>query len=88
MPDLSAIRRPRNLLMAAVRGLTHYRRARDLPPLVGDAPDALAALVQAEGDADAARRAGRQDYRVKRHLELLIALLAEARDRAPDSRAA
>lgn len=78
--DLARIRRPRILLLAARRGLELYQRTRDLPRLVGDAPDAFSALVAAEGEADAARRAGRQDYRVKLHLELLIALLAEARD--------
>jgi hypothetical protein len=78
--DFTNLRRPRVLLSAAVRGLALYRRDRDLPRVIGDGQPALPALVAAEGALDAARRAGQGGYSVRRHLEVLIALLAEARD--------
>jgi hypothetical protein len=78
--DLSCLHRPRLLLAAAVKGLALYRRERDLPRVVADGQPALPALLAAEGALDAARRAGQGGYSVRRHLEVLIALLAEARD--------
>jgi hypothetical protein len=78
--DLHGLRRPRMLLAAAVRGLALYRRERDLPRVIDADQPALAALLAAEGALDAARRAGQGGYSVRHHLEVLIALLAEARD--------
>jgi hypothetical protein len=78
--DLTCLRRPRLLLAAAVRGLALYRRERDLPRVIDIDKPAMAALLAAEGALDAARRAGQGGYSVRRHLEVLIALLAEARD--------
>jgi Family of unknown function (DUF6477) len=78
--DLTRLRRPRLLLAAAVRGLALYRRERDLPRVIADGEPALPALFAAEGALDAARRAGQGGYTVRRHLEVLVALLAELRD--------
>lgn len=78
--DLSCLRRPRLLLAAAARGVALYRRERDLPHVIATDQPALPALLAAEGALDAARRAGQGGYSVRRHIEVLIALLAEARD--------
>jgi len=78
-------RRPRLLIAAARLGLADYRRARDLPRLLRGAEgsqDAVARLEELEADAEAARRAGSPLWNGARHVELLIALLAERRLRA------
>lgn len=88
MPDLMssicALRRPHILIRAARFGLDDYRREAALARLIGaphpPAPeDALALLIEAESHADDARRAGGAGYSPARHVELLIALMAEAR---------
>lgn len=74
-------RRPRLLLSAARHGLAFYRRDRDLPRLTaraqGQTP--LDALTEAESRMEAARRSGGASYAFARHIEILIALLAEER---------
>jgi len=88
MSDLSAafrsLRRPKLLIRAARLGLEDYVRDRDLaritrsevPPPPGRALDRL----MAEEDLlERTRRAGDAGYSVTRHVELLIALMAEAR---------
>lgn len=81
---LAAIRRPGLLLRAACHGLTSYPRERMLRRLIGAsepmAPGApCARLIAAEDAQEAARRANTPDYCPKTHVELLIALIAEAR---------
>jgi hypothetical protein len=79
---LANLRRPR-LLMHAVRfGLGDYRRDRDLQRLVRCelSPDqTVPRLMQAEEALEATRVAGDAGYSVARHIEVLIALLAEVR---------
>ncbi len=81
---LSALRRPRLLIRAARFGIADYDRHRALPRLVDIAgrsgPDEIIdALMSAEADAEHQRRAGLATYSIARHIELLVALIAEAR---------
>lgn len=74
------LRRPRLLMSAARHGLGEYRRARDLLRLLGYCPSAAVAVVdlaEMEASAEAARRAGSPAWSCTRHVEVLIALLAE-----------
>ncbi len=74
-------RRPRLLLTAARHGLALYSRDRDLPRLLarsqGQPP--LDALAEAESRIEADRRTGSATYSFARHIDLLVALLAETR---------
>lgn len=88
MTDFSAIlkdlRRPRLLIRAARHGLCDYRRDRDLRRLIRLAtlpsPDrALRALLAEEAEIERSRQAGEARYSVGRHIEILIALMAELR---------
>lgn len=78
---LATIRRPRLLMRAARFGLQEYRRDRDLRRYVGNAAspeDAVSSLMTVEARFEANRIAGDAAYSVARHIEVLIALLAEA----------
>lgn len=81
---LADLRRPRLLIHAARFGLPEYRRARDLRRLIGtDGPSVpektLPRLFDEEERLEDTRRAGDAAYSVARHIEVLIALMAEAR---------
>lgn len=81
---LASIRRPGLLIRAARFGLVDYRRDRDLRRLLGTSTPpsserAFHALAAAEQDLEATRRLGDARYSVSRHVEVLIALLGEAR---------
>ena len=79
---LARLRRPRLLMRAARLGLGDYSRDRDLRRLVKGthAPEqTLPSLIQAEEALEATRMSGDAAYSVTRHIEVLIALLAEAR---------
>ncbi|TCP60557.1 hypothetical protein EV663_10963 [Rhodovulum bhavnagarense] len=82
--DLLTLRRPRLLVQAARAGQADYRRERVLARLMpggypGGALAGLRRLMEMEQGLDAARRAGEATYPVARHVEVMIALLAEAR---------
>ncbi|WP_323007722.1 DUF6477 family protein [Pseudorhodobacter sp.] len=88
MTDLSTLlanlRRPRLLIRAAHHGIHDYRRDRDLRRLINTTtppnPEAaLARLFDAEERTEETRRAGDAGYSIARHVELLIAMMAEAR---------
>ena len=81
---LAALRRPRLLIRAARFGTADYDRHRTLPRLVDTvgkkAPnEIIVALMCAEADSVHQRRAGLATYSIARHIELLVALIAEAR---------
>lgn len=81
---LAGLRRPRLLVQAARFGLGDYRRDRDLGRLLqGSRPDSAAEVIDRlmafEDAEDLRRRTGDASYSVARHIELLIALMAEAR---------
>ncbi|MEZ5779633.1 MAG: DUF6477 family protein [Paracoccaceae bacterium] len=84
LPLMNELRRPRLLVRAARAGLERYNRNRDLKRLMRlpSAPgtaDALHMLLDEEARVEEDRRAGRASYSFVRHLELLIAMMAEAR---------
>ncbi|MEY3307376.1 MAG: hypothetical protein RLZZ413_1414 [Pseudomonadota bacterium] len=81
---IAGLQRPRLLIQAARLGLPDYRRDRDLRRLIGALaapPPAVSVtrLLQAEDQIEAGRRAGAAGYNAVRHVDLLIALMAEAR---------
>lgn len=79
---LSELRRPKLLIQAARLGQSDYRRERDLKRLGGQGlqPHAVIAhLLDVEGGIEAERQSGAMGYSVARHIEVLIAVLAEAR---------
>jgi len=79
---LAALRRPRLLMHAARFGLGDYRRERDLRRLLrssGSPEETVPSLLSVEEELEATRQAGDASYSVARHIEVLIALLAEAR---------
>lgn len=81
---LANLRRPRLLIRAARHGVQDYQRDRDLRRLIkasaAPSPEsALASLFSAEERIEQTRRAGDAGYSITRHVELLIALMAEAR---------
>lgn len=87
MRDLQAIladiHRPRLLIRAARFGMLDYHRNRDLKRLIGSAVlpkprHAVSSLITEEARLDQARKTGDAAYRVTLHVEVLIALMAEA----------
>lgn len=96
MPDfralLAELRRPRLLIRAARCGIADYRRERDLKRLIDTGgrttPEtALPRLFSEEERLEDTRRAGDLGYSLSRHIEVLIALMAEARLLARDAHA-
>ena len=78
VPDLPPDRRPRLLITAARLGLPDYRRERDLPRLLrGTMGDTVPALERLEAEAEDLRRAGDGRWSATRHVDLMIALMAE-----------
>jgi Family of unknown function (DUF6477) len=76
------LKRPRLLIRAARFGLSDYRRDRDLRRLIETSvpPEtALKRLLSVEDTMEQTRRAGDASYSIARHIEVLIALMAEAR---------
>ena len=79
---LADLRRPRLLIRAARCGLNDYRRDRDLRRLIppGLSPDyTLPQLLDEENRLEDVRKRGDAAYQVGRHIEVLIALMAEVR---------
>lgn len=82
--SLKTLQRPSLLIRAARHGLREYDRKKDLrrvlraeePPKAGAV---LTALVETEARFEETRKAGDASYSVSRHLEALIALMAEIR---------
>ncbi len=81
---LDTVTRPRLLISAARLGAAQYRRDIHLPRHLGTdlLPDhavALEALIEIEAELDEERRARRTGYAVARHVDVMIALMGEAR---------
>ena len=81
---LATLRRPKLLMNAARFGQTDYNRRRDLRRLIATpaAPrpeEALRVLMAEEERLEDARREGAAGYSFLRHIEVLIAMMAEAR---------
>ena len=79
---LAEMRRP-GLLMRAVRfGLSDYRRTRDLRRLAPGETRSdriLPRLIEAEAELEDTRLRGDAAYSIQDHIEVLVALIAEAR---------
>jgi len=89
---LANLKRPRLLIRAARFGIEDYRRERDLGRLINTqgpaTPEtALPRLLCEEERMEDTRRAGDLGYSLARHIEVLIALMAEARLLPHDARA-
>jgi hypothetical protein len=83
---VAALRRPKLLVSAARFGLEEYLRDTHLPRILRSGPgplpstgQALLRLLEIEATLDARRRQGAADYSVARHVEVMIAVMAEAR---------
>jgi len=79
---LADLRRPRLLIRAARCGLSDYRRERDLRRLidaVASPERAMSRLINEEERIEETRRRGDASYSVARHIEVLIAMMAEVR---------
>lgn len=81
---IAALRRPRLLIRAARFGQPDYNRRRDLKRLIATtappSPEtALRALFEEEDRLETARREGAATYSLMRHIDVLIAMMAEAR---------
>lgn len=82
--SLASLRRPSLLIRAARHGLREYDRKKDLRRVLRNGETAqpgaaLTALLETEAQHEATRKAGDASYSVSRHLEALIALMAEIR---------
>ena len=80
---LARIRRPRLLVRAARFGLEEYDRRRDLRRLMkcGEPPSperAFQRLIDEEARIEETRRKGDATYSISAHVDVLIALMAEA----------
>ncbi len=80
---LAKLKRPRLLIRAAHHGTTEYNRNRDLKRLLnGPAPSpqvAMTRLIDQEEALEVARKDGGASYSVSRHVDVMIAILAEMR---------
>lgn len=81
---LSQLNRPRLLVRAARIGAQDYRRDTHLPRLLGQARlpksgEALLRLSEIETQLNEKRRADDAGYSIARHIDILIAIVAEAR---------
>lgn len=82
--QLSQLSRPGLLIRAARHGVDEYRRDVHLRRILGDIslprPDsALARLLEVEAQMDQLRRAENAAYSCAHHVEVLIAIMGEAR---------
>lgn len=80
---LSGLKRPRLLIRAARAGTAHYLRSRDLARILrGPVPLSpgvvLDMLIEEEARQERLRRQADAGYDIGHHVELLIAMLAEA----------
>lgn len=79
-----SLRRPKTLIRAARIGVAQYRREQDLKRLLraGRAPapgTGMSRLLTIEQDLEAIRLSGDATYSITKHVEILVALMAEAR---------
>lgn len=81
---LQSLRRPKLLMRAARIGAEDYRREMHLPRLLGYGvlprhTNALLRLIEIENAVNEQRVNGDSSYSLIRHVDLLIAMLGEAR---------
>jgi len=81
---IAGLERPKLLVQAARFGIDEYRRDPTLDRLLGPGRprrcgETALRLLEMEADLDSQRRADRADYSIARHVDVLIALMGEAR---------
>jgi hypothetical protein len=81
---LRSLRRPRLLIRAARHGALDYNRNRDLKRLMRSDPlpgpsRTVPRLMDLEAEMERTRQEGDASYSIARHVDVLIALMAEAR---------
>ena len=81
---LARLHRPRLLMRAARIGAEDYHRTTHLPRLLGFGilprhGTALLKLMEVEAELNAQRKAGDAGYSLVRHVDVLIAMVGEAR---------
>ncbi|MEP3345958.1 MAG: DUF6477 family protein [Litoreibacter sp.] len=91
--QLTNLRRPRLLIRAARHGVSSYRRSRDLQRITGQAQSAssravVESLLLQEETAEQTRKAHDGTYSAGKHIEILIALMAESRNLPVETRPA
>lgn len=84
LTTLHAVRRPGLLIRAARIGAQQYRRAPHLARLIGAIPPAssgaaLMQLIELEAEVDSYRKNEQAGYSPARHVDILIAMMGEAR---------
>lgn len=84
LDKLHTLHRPKLLIRAARHGATEYNRKRDLRRLLRSDPlpaplRAVTRLIDLEADLEATRQTGDNAYSISRHVDVLIALMGEAR---------
>lgn len=84
LTQLNALKRPRLLINAARMGLSEYKRDTHLIRHLGeqvpkDSATVLRQLMVIEHDLDQERRTRAASYSVARHVEIMIAMMNEAR---------
>ena len=81
---IAGLERPKLLVQAARHGIEEYRRDPTLDRLLGPARprrcgETALRLLELEADLDSQRRSERASYSIARHVDVLIALMGEAR---------
>lgn len=81
---LNDLRRPKLLIRAARIGVQDYRRSSSLNRILGQGQmprpgEAVMRLIEIEADIDEQRRTADASYSVTRHVEVLTAMMGEAR---------
>lgn len=84
LDHLRTLHRPRLLIRAARHGVTEYSRNRDLRRIfraetLPSPATAVPRLMELEAEMEGRRTDGTATYSAMRHIEVLIALMAEAR---------
>lgn len=85
LTQLNALKRPRLLINAARLGMSDYNRDTHLVRYLGeeissDYVTVLRQLMALEHDLDQERRDRAASYSVARHVEIMIAMMTEARE--------
>ncbi len=81
---LHKLHRPRLLIRAARAGANEYKRAQHLKRYLGHTPPpnsgpALLKLMELEAEIDQQRRSELEVYSLVKHVDILIAMMGEAR---------
>ncbi len=81
---LKTLRRPRLLIRAARLGQSDYNRSRDLRRVMKSTTlpspaRAVMSLINREAELEEARKSGAATYSIAQHVDILVAMMGEAR---------